>query len=181
MIPYKIDEQKTFLPRMQSCHEEGKKVGLDSRQLEGIVIPMPVKNINALDAFEEIQKNAHDAFLIDVRTKAEWCFVGTPSLPPPCYQPLFIEWQSYPDMSVSTDFGHDLDKELQKRGATEKSLLFFICRSGQRSHAAAVLMRKSSYENCYNIVDGFEGRLNAQGHRNALEGWRYHKLPWAQG
>ena len=62
-----------------------------------------------------------------------------------------------------------------------ESLLIFICRNGARSHGAAAACTEAGRGNCYNVLEGFEGDLNkATGHRNEINGWKYHGLPWTQ-
>ena len=55
------------------------------------------------------------------------------------------------------------------------------CRSGGRSHNAAMIAMQSGYADCYNVLEGFEGDRDAQGHRNTVGGWRAAGLPWVQG
>jgi len=58
--------------------------------------------------------------------------------------------------------------------------VLFICRSGARSHNAAMLANQAGYE-AYNVLEGFEGDRDPQGHRNTVGGWRAAGLPWVQG
>ena len=60
-------------------------------------------------------------------------------------------------------------------------LVMFICRSGGRSHNAAMLAQQAGYSEAYNVLEGFEGDRDAQGHRNTIGGWRAAGLPWTQG
>lgn len=112
--------------------------------------------------------NAAAAMLIDVRTAAELAFVGR--IP----HAAAVEWQSYPTMEVNIRFVEEL-KEIAPAGMP----LLFICRSGVRSHHAAAAATAAGYE-AYNVLEGFEGDLNNEGHRNTLNGWRKHRLPWVQ-
>jgi len=57
----------------------------------------------------------------------------------------------------------------------------FLCRSGARSHQAAQAAMQAGYANAYNILEGFEGDKDANGHRNTVGGWRFAGLPWIQG
>jgi len=54
-----------------------------------------------------------------------------------------------------------------------------LCRSGVRSVAAARRATELGIE-AYNILEGFEGNPDAQGHRGTTGGWRFHQLPWRQ-
>lgn len=71
-----------------------------------------------------------------------------------------------------TQLKHQVDPE---------TLVMFLCRSGGRSHGAATAAAASGYGNAYNILEGFEGDLDANGHRNSVGGWRKAGLPWRQG
>ncbi|MBU6468061.1 MAG: rhodanese-like domain-containing protein [Betaproteobacteria bacterium] len=112
----------------------------------------------------------HGSRLIDVRTQAELDWVG--------FVPdsLHIEWSTYPNGLHNPDFIKQIQSE-----ATQETLLFFMCRSGARSHAAAKLAIESGFVNSYNVLQGFEGDKDEHGHRNTLGGWRHAGLPWKQG
>ena len=71
--------------------------------------------------------------------------------------------------------------QLQARVPKTEAPVMFLCRSGARSHQAAVVATQAGYPNSYNILEGFEGDKDAQGHRNSVGGWRVAGLPWAQG
>lgn len=120
------------------------------------------------------------AFLIDVRTRAEWAFVGVPLLPPSAHPPIFLEWQSFPDMIRQMNFEELLEEKLQASGAHWGSPLYFLCRSGQRSQAAAQAMAVHGYRLCHNLQNGFEGPPDAQGQRGRIAGWKAEGLPWTQ-
>lgn len=108
------------------------------------------------------------AVLVDVRTVAELQFVGRTPFG------VHIEWQAFPTMAINSFFA----EELQKQVAKDKPLLF-LCRSGVRSHSAAMLAKELGYES-YNVLEGFEGQIDEEGHRNTVSGWRFHQLPWLQ-
>jgi rhodanese-related sulfurtransferase len=120
------------------------------------------------EAFELLQK-APGAKLVDVRTRAEWDYVGRI---PGAVQ---IEWQNYPDGRLNPQFLGELRAQVDK-----ESLVMFICRSGARSHAAAAAATQAGYTQCFNVLEGFEGNKDAQGHRNTTGGWRVAGLPWVQ-
>jgi rhodanese-related sulfurtransferase len=118
--------------------------------------------------------------MIDVRTKAEWAFVGAPDLSGLGKEPLFLEWQSYPLMQRDAQFADRLSALLADVGAKRGSSLLFLCRSGARSREAAIAMTGAGWSPCYNIAEGFEGPLDPSGHRNSVGGWRAGRLPWKQ-
>jgi rhodanese-related sulfurtransferase len=111
------------------------------------------------------------ARLIDVRTRAEWDYVGrVPGS-------VLIEWNTYPDGSRNPRF---LD-ELRSAIADSDAPLLFLCRSGQRSDSAARAAAAAGYTRAFNVLEGFEGNRDAAGHRGTLGGWRKAGLPWVQG
>ena len=116
------------------------------------------------------------AELVDVRTQAEWLYVGLPDLSRLGKQAICVEWQSYPDLQVNLDFVEQLRPHVGEAGAP----LFFICRSGVRSMAAAREMTAQGHAHCYNVVGGFEGDTDGYGHRASVNGWKFADLPWRQ-
>lgn len=120
------------------------------------------------EAFE-LTRLQSGTVIVDVRTKAEWTYVGR--IP----GSVEIEWQSYPGGTPNPQFLAQLEGALPKH-----TPLLFICRSGARSHAAATAAKQAGFVQCYNVLEGFEGDLDSQGHRNTLGGWRACGLPWHQ-
>ncbi len=116
------------------------------------------------------------ALLVDVRTRAEWAYVGVPDLAAAEHQVVFLEWQRYPSGEVNSGFVDDL----RRLGLHDGTSLYFICRSGVRSRAAAEVATAAGLGPAYNVSDGFEGPLDREGHRH-LAGWRNDGLPWKQG
>jgi rhodanese-related sulfurtransferase len=114
--------------------------------------------------------------LVDVRTDAEWNFVGVPDLSPADKQTVLIPWQVYPTMQRNGGFEDDL----KQAGLTAENKLYFICRSGARSMAAAQAALAAGFLHVFNVADGFEGPPDAQGHRGATAGWKADNLPWRQ-
>lgn len=117
-----------------------------------------------------------DAVLVDVRTTAEWSYVGVPDLSSIGKQPVLLEWQVYPAMQVNADFV----STLTQNGVGGDRPILFLCRSGVRSKAAAQAMTQAGATSCYNVSDGFEGPLDPAGHRGAVAGWKQAGLPWLQ-
>jgi rhodanese-related sulfurtransferase len=120
------------------------------------------------------------ATLVDVRTTAEWNYVGLPDLTPIGKTLLRVEWQDFPSGQVNPAFAETLDAALKKAGASANAPLYFICRSGARSASAAAAMTAAGYSHCYNVAGGFEGARDGEGHRGTVEGWKAAKLPWTQ-
>lgn len=114
-------------------------------------------------------QSAPGAKLVDVRTRAECDYVGRV---PGAVQ---IEWQRYPNGQPNPDFLVELQAQVDR-----EALVMFLCRSGARSHAAASTAAAAGYTQAFNILEGFEGDKDQQGHRNSVGGWRFAGLPWAQ-
>ncbi len=119
---------------------------------------------------QTLLQSTPEAVLLDVRTQAEIDWVG--------YVPgaLHVEWQRYPGGVANPDFLFQLQALVKP---TQPVL--FLCRSGGRSHAAAVMAAQAGYRQAYNVLEGFEGDRDGQAHRNVLGGWRAAGLPWKQG
>lgn len=125
--------------------------------------------VSPTEAYELLQK-APGAKLVDVRTRAEWDYVGrVPGA-------IEIEWQLYPEGKPNPQFVQQLKQQVDS-----EALVLFICRSGARSHNAATAAAAAGYTQSYNVIDGFEGRKDASNHRNTVDGWRFSGLPWYQG
>jgi len=132
-------------------------------------------DITALEAWQILTEDQH-GLLVDVRTKAECCFVGIPDLTAINKKPLFIEWQIYPSMQPNSQFLI----ELSKNQISSDTPLLFLCRSGSRSMSAAQLCASNGFISCFNIIDGFEGPLDANKQRTSSFGWKMQKLSWIQ-
>lgn len=121
---------------------------------------------------------ADDAALVDVRTRAEWIFTGLPDISAVGHPFWMVEWVRFPDMSPNPDFIEEL---VQRAGGQMPKHVFFICRSGARSMAAAHAVASAGLaERCTNVAEGFEGDLDGQRHRGGLNGWKANGLPWHQ-
>jgi rhodanese-related sulfurtransferase len=71
-------------------------------------------------------------------------------------------------------------EHLQQAGLTPENHIYFLCRSGARSMAAAQAAQAAGYAHVYNIADGFEGPPDGDGHRGTVAGWKADQLPWRQ-
>jgi rhodanese-related sulfurtransferase len=120
------------------------------------------------------------AQLVDVRTTAEWTFVGVPDLSAIGRRTLMIEWSQYPSMARNTDFETQTASRLKAHGAGADTPIVFICRSGARSLSAAHAMAAKGYSRCFNLAGGFEGELDSERHRGQSSGWKRAGLPWMQ-
>ncbi len=119
--------------------------------------------------FETLQASPN-TLLIDCRTEAEFFYVGHP------VEAINIEWNTAPDFEINPHFA---DEVLRMAGRKDRSIIL-ICRSGKRSVDAGGELEKHGFTNIANVLEGFEGELDAEHHRSLLGGWRKHGLPWCQ-
>ncbi|EGD54452.1 rhodanese-like domain-containing protein [Gordonia neofelifaecis] len=131
-------------------------------------------DVTCEQAWQRLVENPK-AVLVDCRTQAEWSFVGVPDLESIGKRALFIEWIDYPDGAPNPNFVG----ELAAAGVGTDDEVLFLCRSGHRSMGAAEAAVAAGYAQAYNIQDGFEGPIDADGHRGGA-GWRAAALPWRQ-
>jgi rhodanese-related sulfurtransferase len=136
-------------------------------------------DIDAREAWALLERDSK-AQLVDVRSAAEWTFVGVPDLKKLGKAAILVEWQSFPGMNRNAEFAEHARARLREAGATEGTPIAFLCRSGARSQAAARAMTAAGFENCFNVTGGFEGDLDASKHRGRAGGWKFHQLPWVQ-
>ena len=134
-----------------------------------------VENVAPTRTWEALRADA-GARLIDVRTDAEWNFVGVPELAASGKQAILIPWQLYPTMQRNGSF----EDNLKQAGLRAEHTIYFICRSGARSMAAAQAAQAAGYPHVFNVADGFEGPPDVQGHRGGAAGWKAEGLPWRQ-
>jgi rhodanese-related sulfurtransferase len=145
----------------------------------GSSVSDPVENVTVTEVWSRLASDPASV-LIDVRTKAEWTYVGVPDLSRIGKSPVFVEWQSYPDNRVDPEFGDRLTSLLDEKRTRTDDELFFLCRSGVRSLSAARAMTTRGYGRCRNVAEGFEGPLDDERHRGRTSGWKFAGLPWVQ-
>lgn len=109
--------------------------------------------------------------LVDVRTNAERDWVGRVAVPEPKH--AAVQWSLYPGGTPNPEFVAQLSEVADK-----DTVLLFLCRSGVRSRHAAKLATENGYANSFDILEGFEGDKDAQGHRKTVSGWCKAGLPW---
>jgi len=134
-----------------------------------------VENVSAKQSFAALLEDER-AQLVDVRTDAEWQYVGIPDLRPTGKRAVLISWQYFPSGNINRQFV----EELRDAGLSPDATLYFICRSGVRSLAAAEAAEAAGFRQCFNVAEGFEGHPDAQGHRGTVGGWKADGLPWRQ-
>lgn len=132
-------------------------------------------DVSVEETWGALKENA-DAVLVDVRTKSEWAFVGGSDLSSLGKQVHLSSWVIFPEMSPNPDFV----SAMEALGLAKDTPVYFLCRTGVRSKAAAVALTARGYTDCYNIACGFEGDKDDQGHRGKVNGWKAAGLPWMQ-
>jgi len=109
--------------------------------------------------------------IVDVRTNAERDWVGRVAVAPG--QHLAVEWATWPGGQPNPAFGAQLESL-----AAKDAVLLFLCRSGVRSRHSARVATELGYAHAYDILEGFEGDRDADGHRKTVGGWCKAGLPW---
>ncbi len=128
-----------------------------------------IENLNPEKSWEFLQKNP-SAVMVDVRTAIEHSFVGHPP------EAIHIAWKEFPEMHLNTHFVAQVEENITNK----ENPILLLCRSGQRSLAAAKMLEVAGYQALINIQEGFEGSLDNKKHRGNIDGWKFHDLPWTQ-
>jgi rhodanese-related sulfurtransferase len=113
--------------------------------------------------------SAHSAVLVDVRTAEERQFVGRVE------DSIHVPWLIGPSLQRNQKFVRELEAKVRR-----DAVVLLLCRSGNRSSAAAQALAEARFPNAFNVLEGFEGDLDARLQRGNEGGWRYHRLPWIQ-
>ena len=136
-----------------------------------------IKEVDPKQAYDILQ-NTGDAVLIDVRSTMEYQYVGHPS------NAFHVPLKEPPDWETRSDFVEKLETVLQQEFSDKQAFsdlpLLMLCRSGARSATAGEMLINNGYTNVYNVLEGFEGDKDENGHRSTVNGWRFHGLPWEQ-
>lgn len=128
-----------------------------------------IENLTPKQSWILLQENS-SAVMVDVRTKIEHSFVGHPP------EAIHIAWKEFPDMQLNERFIDQVEEKVKNKNTP----ILLLCRSGQRSLAAAKALEDTGYTHLINILEGFEGSLNDKKHRGTINGWRFNNLPWMQ-
>ena len=141
---------------------------LDQAAKRGAQAKLPYAGAVSLQEAHQLHSSGA-ARIVDVRTEPEWLYVGR--IPGSDH----IEWRVYGAQQPNPDFLARLESTVKK-----DEVVLFLCRSAQRSHSAATIAAKAGFMHAYNILEGFEGNLDADNHRGTTGGWRKAGLPWEQ-
>ena len=136
-----------------------------------------IKEITPPQAWKLIQ-GSNKAVIIDVRSSMEYEYVGHP------VGAISIPWTQPPSWLPEPEFIRDVCSALEKThpdvNSKEDIQILALCRSGVRSQSAGEALLLDGFKNVYNIIEGFEGDKDENNHRNMINGWRIHGLPWEQ-
>lgn len=136
-------------------------------------------DVTARDAWNDLVSSPK-ATLVDVRTAAEWAYVGVPVLSSIGKSVAMVEWDEFPSGKLVPNFVGRLKGEFDQLGVGADDPVYFLCRSGNRSRHAAVAATAAGYARAYNVAEGFEGRLDDERHRGSGQSWKGGGLPWVQ-
>jgi len=132
------------------------------------------RNLLPKMAVERLQDNPQ-ALFVDVRSKAEYKYVGFPE------NSILIPWIDEPDWEPNPEVFSDLVmQELDGRENLLNTEIILICRSGFRSNEALKCLENKGFTQVSHVASGFEGDLDENDHRGNLNGWRHDGMPWSQ-
>lgn len=129
-----------------------------------------MENLTPLDA-TQFMRDHPNALFIDCRSEMEYLFVGHPA------NAIHVSWNDGADWEVNPHFVGEVKR---LAGDALERPVVIICRSGSRSVSAAQALEAAGFAQVINVLYGFEGDLDANHHRGALNGWRFDGLPWVQ-
>ena len=132
------------------------------------------RNLLPKMAVERLQNNPQ-ALFVDVRSKAEYKYVGYPE------NSILIPWIDDPDWQPNPEaFSDSVMQELDDREYLLNTEIILICRSGYRSNDALKCLENKGFTQVSHVASGFEGDLDENDHRGNLNGWRHDGMPWSQ-
>lgn len=127
------------------------------------------QGIDSSESYKIIMGNLSNTFIIDVRTRAEYEFVGHPNLPNGVPN---IPYKLYPTWEINKDFLKKVEERYRK-----EDTIITMCRSGKRAKAAAMLLLEAGFQKVFYMTDSFEGKKDKKGHRT-ISGWKVNGLPY---
>jgi rhodanese-related sulfurtransferase len=140
---------------------------LSNAQTRGTQNNLPYAGAITPEETYQLINQGESVVLVDVRSRAELELVGRVPLA------THIEWAFYPGMVANPDFAKQLQAQVDK-----DSTIVFMCRTGGRSHNAALLAQQLGFGKAYNMLQGFEGEANEHKQRTLINGWKHAGLPW---
>jgi rhodanese-related sulfurtransferase len=147
--------------------ESAQQILARARERAPAARPSFAGSVTPQEAWELLR--AHAAVLVDVRTAEERQFVGRVD------GSLHVPFLTGLAMQRNPKFVREVEAKVKR-----DEVVLLLCRSGNRSTAAAQALTEARFRNAFNVLEGFEGELNEQQQRGRHGGWRYHDLPWVQ-
>ncbi len=144
-------------------------------ELKSTAVTAYAGDVSPAECWRVLQEDA-GAFLVDVRTEAEWAEVGYPDLSSLEKELVRLSWRYAPDYTVNNAFVPTLRTLISDK----ETPVFFLCKVGGRSAEAAAAMQAQGYTQCFNVMYGFEGVPDGQGLRGLKNGWKAEGLPWVR-
>jgi rhodanese-related sulfurtransferase len=141
------------------------------------------KYLSAKEAYDMVVENPKKMLFVDVRTPAETLYVGIANqvnLNIPYMLNDHSTWDCKKNrfqMNPNSDFTTKIADAMAARSLKKSDMVILICRSGDRSAAAANLLTNAGYTNVWSVYDGFEGDMSKEG-RRTVNGWKNANLPW---
>ena len=138
--------------------------------------------VTAKQAYEKWHTDPDKLKILDVRTQAEYIFVGHAPMATNIPFQFFKTDTGFkkikPIMSLNENFVAEVKKKYKKTDT-----ILIICRSGGRSAAAVNMLAKEGFKTAYSITDGFEGdKLKVPGSykngKRVVNGWQNSGAPW---
>jgi len=147
----------------------------------------PGSDVSPTEAMQLVLKDEKHTFIVDVRTRPEYNFVGHPTgayhVPSKFWTGEMIESKGKKAYKLVDN--PDFAKDLLARFNPETDTLIFMCRSGKRSCQSADKAIKAGFksEKIFNMLGGFEGdkikcKVSAFNGQRKLGGWKNEGLPW---
>ena len=128
-----------------------------------------MKHLKPAEAHAFLQQRP-DALLVDCRTEMEFFYVGHP------VGAVHIAWHEPPEWEANPHFAAEVLKEAKDKAKP----VLLICRSGKRTLDAGAALETAGFTEVINVLEGFEGDLDENFHRNTMNGWRVAGLAWEQ-
>jgi rhodanese-related sulfurtransferase len=162
-----LDPPGAFTGGVSSAGVAGPAALRDAREKAAAAGLTYSGGISPADAWNLVTSD--EAVLVDVRTAEERKFVG--QVP----ETLHVPWATGTALTRNPRFVRELEQKVRK-----DQVVLLLCRSGKRSALAAEAAAKAGFVHVFNVLEGFEGEIDARQHRGNSDGWRYRGLPWVQ-
>ena len=140
------------------------------------------KYLTAMETWLLLKRNGTNIVIVDVRPPEERASVGYPPMSVNIPAQLLVRTPGLGNSTARMVDNPNFVRLMQQRFKPDDSFVL-MCRSGNRSAAAARRLAEAGFINAYNMTDGFEGDIETSpgslgyGTRSK-NGWRNAKLPW---